>query len=130
MNIVKEVEKLCQTIYNELGGSASELNIHKALEIELREHHIKYMSKMIIPFKYKEWSLSYGECDFYLPEYKLIIELKTLCYGIRHKEISQISNYMRHIGIDGVNGLICNFVPPASKKRPSKMESYYLETYV
>lgn len=130
MKTIKQIEKICQTIYDDLGGGMCELNYQKALEIELREHNIKYMSKLIIPYKYKDWTLSFGEADIYLPEDNIVIELKVLSWGITQKEISQTMGYMKHIGIDNCKGLILNFVPPASKKRPSKLESYFIDTVI
>lgn len=109
MDIVETVEEMCKEIYKELGAGLIENNYQRALEYELRTKGEPYTPQQVITYTYKGQSLSFGLMDIYLPDRKLIIELKALLSGIGQKEINQINNYIKHSKDPEVRGIIINF---------------------
>ena len=106
---IEFIEEICKDIFNELGSGLIELNYHRALEYELRNRGEPYTSQRVVQYRYKEQPLSFGLMDLYLPNRKLIIELKALSTGLGHKEISQVRNYIKHSEEDCLKGMVINF---------------------
>jgi len=115
---LNELEIMSKKILNELGTGFNEVVYQNALEVELRLIGVYYEKEVIIPIKYKKFSIGHGRADIIiknndknLNDYNciipdLIIELKAI-NTLNGREIHQLGNYLRSTKIK--NGILINF---------------------
>ena len=124
-DMLVKIKGMAVDIYKILGTGLTELNYHKAFEIELRLDNIPYETKMTVPYTYKGFTLSYGELDLYLPQHKIIIELKSIV-SITPKEEAQVKQYIKHYETmsknKSVKGILINFPAPSRSTNKTNIE--------
>lgn len=106
-DVVREVVKMCEEIYATLGGGHTESVYHRALEVELRNHKIKYQSEVVAPIRYKDQYVGYGRADIVIDDV-LIVELKSTSYDyFKTCEKARLSTYMESLKLQ--YGVLINF---------------------
>ena len=98
-NLVKNLEKICVEIYDELGGlNFDEKDFQIALGYELSKKKIDYLRETHIELYYKDIPIKLGAPDFYLNQEKqpLIIEIK-LSSGLNNSNRQQLKMYLLSI---------------------------------
>jgi GxxExxY protein len=119
------LEKICRTIYNELGPYHTESVYQNAMEYELTKNKIKYRREMQVPIIYDNQVIGQGKIDFYIhPKY--VIEFKALSSNLITKEDkenqshyiqkykSQLIKYL--ISLNLKKGFLINFNIGAKKE--------------
>ena len=115
-NIILKIKELSEKLFKGIGTGFSEIIYHRSLEVELRENHINYESKKIIPIEYKNINVGYGEADIvvHYDSKIIVVELKAVTNPPREIEIAQVKTYLRNIENSTI-GVIINFPQPGTK---------------
>ncbi len=131
-NMFEKYREIANAIFKSLGTGHTEFIYHRAMEIELQLNHIIYESekRVLITYEREEKRYTIGEerIDLYIPEEKLIIELKAIVGAPKESEIMQLHKYYRELkkmGIEAKAGIVINF--PQSGAKPAKMDVDYVE---
>jgi len=99
----------CFEVYNELGSGYDEPIYHEALELELTDRNIPYVSEPQLKIRYKEHILKkYFKPDM-IAYQKIIIELKAV-KELTEAHRSQVHKYLKTTGYE--LALLVNFCNP------------------
>lgn len=124
-----KIRCIATEIYSILGTGHNEIIYHKAMELELRNMQVPYVSKAPVSIYYKNHIVGYHEPDIILYNNSMIpdtiIELKASANRIRAAERAQLLSYMRNLKCE--RGILINF-PQPSNKNPDLNDSIKNET--
>lgn len=112
-NALKQIKKIANEVYGELGSGFDECVYQKAMEVGLRLAKIRYESQKVVELKFKDHYVGEGYPDIIVNVNgnKLVVELKATG-KLGGKEEVQIRSYMKILKIP--YGLLINFQSPGT----------------
>lgn len=120
--VIKQIRKLAEEVYGELGSGFDERVYQRAMEVGLRLAKVRYENQKVVELKFKDHYVGEGYPDLIvdLNGIKLVLELKATG-KIGGKEEAQIRSYMKILNIP--YGLLINFqAPGADLERETQLE--------
>ncbi len=129
-DVNKSIYKLAEKVYEQLGPGHTEFIYHRAMECELRYNNFKYETEKRVLISYQTndgiiYNLGEERIDLYLPEHRIVIELKAIITVPKEAEIAQVYKYHRElkkVGIDTKYGIIINFPQAGVKTAKDKID--------
>lgn len=101
--------RACDSVHRALGPGCSESVYHSALEVELREMHVRYSSQQVIPIVYKGVPVGHVRADIVtLDEPRTVLELKAVCHPPNAMERAQARRYAELLG-QNLSAYVVNF---------------------
>lgn len=112
--VIKQIRKLAEEVYRELGSGFDEKVYQRAMEVGLRLAKVRYENQKVVELKFRDHYVGEGYPDLVvnLNGIKLVLELKAIAGKMGGKEEAQLRNYMKILKIP--YGLLINFQAPGS----------------
>jgi len=120
--VIKQIRKLAEEVYEDLGSGFDEKVYQRAMEVGLRLAKVRYENQKVVELKFRDHYVGEGYPDLILNlnGVKLVVELKAV-NKVGGKEENQTKSYMRILNIP--YGLLINFqTPSADTEKETKLE--------